>query len=270
MDNNQIQNQQLNEYYVYLHKRLSDNRVFYVGKGKNGRCKSRSGKNKHWHNTVAKHGYYIEIIKENISEQYAFYIEILTIRNFKTCGFNLTNRSVGGEGNSGVVHTEETKQKWRIAKLGKKQSPEHAKKSAMSRIGKRNTAWHIERTVEGKRKRIINSDGVCFISSCHAARYLNDILGKKCYQGIISMSARGIRSNAYGLTWSYDTNKTPVFKKRKLQEKKIRLIEKNLIFDSVQKAKDYIILKIGKANNQCISQASREGNSAYGYHWEYI
>lgn len=261
-----------NIYYVYVHKKKTDGLIFYVGKGKGQRCSSLSGKNKHWHNIVNKHGYYIEFLKKGISEDEAFLIEIIAIRNFTLCGYKLTNRSTGGEGASGVVHTDETKEKFRMAKLGKKQKPEHAAKSAIARIGKKNNPESTERTIALKRKKIVNSDGICFISSHHAAMYLTCILEKKCHQGIISMCARGLRNNAYGATWSYDTSIVPEFRKTKTAEKKILCKENNMTFDSVQKAVKWVSDNLGSANNQCISESARSnGNrTAYGYHWEYL
>lgn len=56
-----------NEYYVYLHRRATDNKVFYVGKGKGKRAFDNSSRNDYWQNTVNKHGLTVEIIYSELS-----------------------------------------------------------------------------------------------------------------------------------------------------------------------------------------------------------
>ena len=55
---NGISNEKI--FYVYVHKRNDNGSIFYVGKGKGYRSKSKSGRSKHWFNIVNKHGYTIE------------------------------------------------------------------------------------------------------------------------------------------------------------------------------------------------------------------
>jgi hypothetical protein len=58
------------EFYVYLHRRISDDVVFYVGKGRHyPRCKyaranGKSNRHKDWKNYVLKHPYKVEIYKK--------------------------------------------------------------------------------------------------------------------------------------------------------------------------------------------------------------
>jgi len=46
-----------NKAYVYLHSRLTDGVVFYVGMGTAKRAYSKAGRTSHWLRTVDKHGY---------------------------------------------------------------------------------------------------------------------------------------------------------------------------------------------------------------------
>ena len=69
----------MNIFYVYLHRRKTDNKVFYVGKGKNRRAWCTDKRNKHWNNVVDKHGFNVDIVFEGLSEQEAFQIEKDTI-----------------------------------------------------------------------------------------------------------------------------------------------------------------------------------------------
>lgn len=62
-----------NDYYVYLHKDL-DNKIFYVGKGRNKRAYSKVHRSREWH-TVAEQGYVVEIYCNNLSECEALELE---------------------------------------------------------------------------------------------------------------------------------------------------------------------------------------------------
>ena len=56
------------EYYVYCHKRLKDNSIFYIGKGKGDRFNSDIARNQYWNRIVKKDGGFIsEIIKDNLT-----------------------------------------------------------------------------------------------------------------------------------------------------------------------------------------------------------
>lgn len=266
-----MKNQSLtNVFYVYVHKKASNLDIFYVGKGKGNRATSLSGRNKHWKNVVNKYGYIYEIVHDNLSENEAFDLEIKLIKQYMDNGIDLCNKSTGGEGASGVIHSEITKNKFRLAKLGKKQSLEHAAKSRVSRLGCKNTPEHIEKTVQSKRKPVISSSGQLFISTEHACQFKKQNGYPNAVQSNISLCALGKRNNAYGETWSYNVSQTPCFIPTKFNTKKILLKELNIIFKSVQDAKNWVIDIRGKANNQCISQAARNGTKAYSYHWEYL
>ena len=106
-------------YYVYEHIRLDTNQVFYVGKGKNKRCYSNKNRNKHWHNITEKHGYSVNIIVENVDEELSFLIEKELISKYKKLNQSLVNYTDGGEGFSGAKHTQETRDKMSLLKLGK-------------------------------------------------------------------------------------------------------------------------------------------------------
>ena len=48
-------------YYTYVHRRASDNLIFYVGTGQKRRAWEKRGRNKHWVRTAKKHGIIVEI-----------------------------------------------------------------------------------------------------------------------------------------------------------------------------------------------------------------
>lgn len=104
-------------FYIYCHRRLSDGKCFYIGKGKNYRHKSTSSRNSHWWNIVNKHGFSSEILINHLSESKAFELESYFC---KTIGYdNLTNiRTETGWG--GHTHSNETKKKMSQSHVGKK------------------------------------------------------------------------------------------------------------------------------------------------------
>jgi RNA polymerase-binding transcription factor DksA len=125
------------EYYVYVHKRLTDGSIFYVGKGKNNRLNIAKNRNKHWEHIVKKDGGYIaEIIYDGLTNEDALKKEIELI---STIGKqNLCNISDGGDGFDNSTLPPEKYEKWienkKKAQTGKisywkdKTRNEHSKK----------------------------------------------------------------------------------------------------------------------------------------------
>jgi hypothetical protein len=126
-----------NIYYVYIHRRATDNKVFYVGKGKLKRAWSIVGRNKYWKNVYNKHGFTTEIVYENLSENDAFILEKDVILEMKYHFQDyITNMTDGGEGVSGLKQSTETIAK-RVAKnTGKKRTKEQCKKISIANTGK--------------------------------------------------------------------------------------------------------------------------------------
>jgi hypothetical protein len=89
-----------NNFYVYLHCK-PDGTVFYVGKGCLRRAKSKGHRNSDWHK-IAKDGYTISIIVDNLPEEIAYEIEKNVIAYFFPMG-NLVNVQAGG-GPTGFHH----------------------------------------------------------------------------------------------------------------------------------------------------------------------
>lgn len=249
-------------FYVYVHRRKSDGSVFYVGKGCGPRHKVAFGRSKWWHRTAKKHGWKSEIIAFGLTNSEAMAMEAKEIASRQS----LVNLTSGGEGFE--IHPD-AKERMRAAKLGKRQSPEHAAKSRSAKLGKPQPQSARDATRRLKSLPIISSDGEIFPSATEAARRMSLRLGVKCSQGNISHSARYERNNAYGLSWSYDTSTVPIFRPTRYQEKAVTCVETGVTFRSVQSAKDWVVSWRGKANNQCISHAARNGSTAYGYHWQY-
>lgn len=77
---------------------------FYIGKGKrNQRPYEKIKRSKHWENIVNKHGYYVEILVDYLTDEEAKELEIFYIKKFgriDTKSGNLINKTDGGSGGS--------------------------------------------------------------------------------------------------------------------------------------------------------------------------
>lgn len=221
-----------NDYYVYLHLRRTDGKVFYVGKGTRRRAWSMNRKNPHWRRTVAKHGYDVILIHRDMTESCALSFERALIRAYSSP--ELTNLTDGGEGASGYSHTlegrakmsaawqtrvvsDETRLRLSAFQRGRKHSPEHVLKQAEAQKGKtysEETKAKIGAAHRGKviseahrsamSKRVECSNGMVFPSVTSAALWVRSDCGyPKASKTNIIYCLKGVTSVAYGLRWSY-------------------------------------------------------------------
>jgi hypothetical protein len=115
-------------FYTYIHKKASDNSVFYVGKGVGKRAWDCKRRNPKWRSIAAKHGHTVEVCAEWKTQEEAFEHEKFLIFCFKDMGLNLANLTDGGDGPTGYKYTEEQKQKRKHLRIGYKHSEETKKK----------------------------------------------------------------------------------------------------------------------------------------------
>ena len=95
-------------YYVYVWYKADDKSPFYVGKGKGPRSTQLVNRNRYFMNTYRKHGGFSLIIAEGLTDQESQEKEIETIRELRK-EYKLTNLTDGGEGVSGMQHSDKTK-----------------------------------------------------------------------------------------------------------------------------------------------------------------
>ncbi len=243
----------MNKYCVYLHRKQSDNSVFYVGKGSKKRSRSSLGRSAYWGRISNKHGFYPEIVDENISEQDAFELEIFLIQEIGRD--NLCNMTDGGEGASGVKMSE--KNRLNLMKINK---------------GKRPSDKSILASIEHHSVKVGTTCGLSFNSMTEAALYLTELGFKKASKSSISACIRGITKQAYGYEWRkiVDGEIKPSAYKYKRAYKKIGT-DCGLVFDSIKDVMEFI----GKPNTNnyqsgvynCIAGRS---DTIYGYRWGYI
>lgn len=103
----------MNNFYVYLHKKKSDGKVFYVGKGRANRAYDFSRRSRFWNSVVKIHGIEVEIFLKDLSEHEAFSVEVDLISKYgrRQHGGVLVNLTNGGEGVSGKVWSKKEKEK---------------------------------------------------------------------------------------------------------------------------------------------------------------
>lgn len=99
---------------VYLHRKETDNSIFYVGMGNPYRAYATSPRNKWWNHTYEKHGLIVDVVADNLSTEDAYELEVFLIselgRKDKGLG-NLVNLDDGGEGATGHIPTKEAREK---------------------------------------------------------------------------------------------------------------------------------------------------------------
>lgn len=119
------------DFYVYVHRKVSNGEIFYVGKGKLDRAWNKVARSRYWKAIVAKHGFYVEIVQSGMQEWWSFELEKDLIQKYGR--ENLCNLTDGGDGMSGHFHSEES-----IAKMkGHPVSEETRKKISAGNKGKK-------------------------------------------------------------------------------------------------------------------------------------
>jgi len=201
-------------HYTYLHRRLSDNAPFYIGKGtRRDRMKVTTGRSERWSRTVAKHGFKAEVVSVWPTEDEAFTHERFLIACFRSMGHDICNHTDGGEGACGFKQSEETKA-LRNGKLrGRMKSPETITRMKAAKAGY--TVPHemreqISKTLMGrypcglnpnaKAVRCVDTDAI-FTSMQEAAGWLRSIGHEKASFKNIHAAVSGAKKTAYGLRW---------------------------------------------------------------------
>lgn len=124
------------DFYVYVHRRATDGRVFYVGKGNGRRAWATQGRSNYWRHIVAKHGYTVDIVQNGMQEWWAFELEIELIAFYKR--ESLCNLTDGGDGCSGAKRSAETIAKTIAIHIGKKRSAESCKRMSDAQKSSKN------------------------------------------------------------------------------------------------------------------------------------
>jgi len=221
------------DFVVYLHRKKSDNSVFYVGAGTKERPFKKS-RSEEWKRIVYEDGLVVEIVKENLTKNESFDLEKELILFYGRIDLNtgcLINCSEGGSGCSGISEesrqkkikalksikkTEEWKQKISEGHKGIIKSKEWRKKISDSLRGKKLSEETKEKMrMSNKSKEISSVPITCyeyetnkkvkdFISVRQAAKELN------CLESSISNNLKGrsksVSSNKLKLKFIYNAS----------------------------------------------------------------
>lgn len=136
-----------NIYYVYLHVKETTGEPFYVGKGNNFRAYTKNRTN-YWKSIYKKYGRDVILLEDNLTETEAFELEKYWITRIGRKDINtgpLINFTDGGDGCSGMKHSEETKERLRQLNLGKKHTDETKEKVSIAMKGRIMTDLHKQR-----------------------------------------------------------------------------------------------------------------------------
>ena len=110
--NLQYVNREVKNKVVYLHRNKITDEVFYVGMGSKTRPYDKNKRNLFWNNYVNKYGFYVEIVKSNLSSKEASKEEVRLISLFGRKDLkegSLVNLSNGGEGAISYKKTTDSK-----------------------------------------------------------------------------------------------------------------------------------------------------------------
>lgn len=227
------------KFYVYIHRRKTDGRIFYVGKGVKSRARSKVSRSKFWHATVNKYGFRAEIKYGPMPEACAFSLEVALIY---AIGFdNLCNLSTGGTGGmSGYKFDKQT-----VARKAKKCM-----------------------------KPVINSDGDIFPSMRDAVSKMREIGHHKATESHISSCCNGRRHTSYGLSWSFDISNVPqlIDHVKKVNENRtVSVIASNgMIFPSVSSAAAWLNSIGNGSGTSVVSRCCKNpGRKCAGLEWRY-
>jgi hypothetical protein len=157
----------VNPYRFYTYAYLREDRTpYYIGKGKGYRIKS-----KQRNINQPKDKSRVIFLKQNLTEEEAFKHEKYMIAVFgrKDLGSGiLHNKSDGGEGVSNP--SNETREKKRKAKIGKKHSEETKNKIRQSRIGQKLSKEHKEKIGKKMKGRFVSNETRKKLSKIHKGK----------------------------------------------------------------------------------------------------
>jgi len=183
--------------YLYRHIRLDKNMPFYIGIGVDSnyyRANSKKSRNDHWNKIVNKTDYEVEILFEHddynfIKEKEKEFISLYGRKD--TNNGMLVNKTDGGDGCLGLIHSDEAKLKMSIPNRGK----------------------------------IISEEQKIKVSEFHKGKFVSKETRLK-----ISEANKGEKNSRYGKTISEDTRKKMISSAKRGSEKfSSKLTEEDVI-----------------------------------------
>lgn len=153
-------------YYVYMYLR-EDGTPYYIGKGKHNRAWVNTGRTFRRPEDESR----IVIHTEDLTEEQALSLEIELIAEYgrKDIGTGiLRNLTDGGEGVTGLRHSEETKRKISDYRSGKENSKEARRKMSEAKRGKKFSQEHKRNLSKALKGREFSEETRNKMSQAHA------------------------------------------------------------------------------------------------------
>lgn len=240
----------MNDFYVYLHRNKITGEIFYVGKGRKNRAYSKSGRSEHWKNYVNKYGYYVEFVVNGIQEWYALELEQNLISLYGRKDQNkgpLVNFTDGGDGHSNPSQC--TREILRAQKIGSN-NPMYGKTLTCEHKNKISEKMSGRSVSDAFRIKMSNIRKGCKLTREHREKLKKANLGKKLKED----TKDKIREKLLGVN-----------------SKKTICVEKNIVFDSLLSAVEYLKSEYPKASIQNISAVCiGKRKKAYGFSWRFV
>jgi hypothetical protein len=208
------------DFYIYLHRKASDGEVFYVGKGCGDRKYDVMDRSHYWKRIVNKHGRTIEIVKDALTEDEAFKLEVELIAHYgrRDQGKgSLCNMTDGGDGAWGQVMSQSARDKVSKARMGNKtwEGRVHSEetKAKMRRPKSEETKAKMRKPKSEEMRKKLSatkslpmycSNGMRFGSGRTAMRWLRGNGFPKAAESALTLCCKGKLKTAYGFSWSRD------------------------------------------------------------------
>ena len=201
------------KYYIYKHYTKDDNKLFYIGLGRNKRAFQVSGRSDFWTNVYSKHGRIVEICSNYLTLSEAKLIERKLIKkygklcdntgilvNFSDGGDSAWNTNIEKEKQPRFGHKNSDKQKQIISDYMKNNNPmkneTSIEKMKNSKIGKK---WDKNRFREIE---VYKND--ILIGVYNGTKDLSEKLNLK--YGSVASCLNGVRNSVYGYILKYKNN----------------------------------------------------------------
>ena len=258
------------EFYVYEHIRLDNMTCFYIGKGKGERAYELE-RNDHHDNISNMCGHAVVIIKDKLTEKQAFRLEKCMIEDYVfNLGYgidikgyddydhklpHLTNCTWGGEGASGISHSEETKLKMSESHKGKQFSEEHKQNLSEVRKGRHHSEETKKKIGESSKGRHHSEETKKKIGESNKGRHHSEETKKKL-------------SESHKEKHHSDETKLKLSKKA---SKKVICITTGKIFNSQKEANDYYNVAQSAISNCCRGKLKSAGKlNSMRLKWKYV
>lgn len=252
-------------FFVYVHKRKDNGRIFYVGKGCRYRHKSKWARTPHWHNIVNKYGYTAEIVKNNLTQDAAFAFEMKLIKKYKHLG--LCNLTDGGDGARGIIVSDKTRAKLRHRFTDPKYKDFMRKKLQKRFSDPEYRAAHVARI-----KAQVSRPEVKLKISKSLKKYFSDPENRKKRRLTSIAHFKNPEARALASKKARERFNTPEKRSEHAQAKSVKCIETGMIFGTGTLAAEWIASQGKyKGDHSSIAKVCRgEKISAFGYTWKYV